>query len=373
MPSRRPLRVVVAGGGFAAAEALLALRAFAADRVALELVTPTPVLAFRPAATVAPFTGTPVDRFDLGRLAGEVGAKLTVDVVEAVAPDVRRVRLASGAVRDYDAVLLAVGARARAAVPGATTIRDQRDAALLDRLVADLRADALGSLVLAVPAGVSWSLPMVELALLCAAESDTPVTLVTPERRPLAVFGDVASAAVASTLAERGVRVVTGTPRAVDHRGLRLADGGTIPAERVVAAPALAGRRINGVPANFGGFVTTYRGGRVAGLEHVHAAGDMTAFPVKQGGLAAQQAEDAARAIARAAGADVPAGADRLLLRAQLFGAPEPLYLQTTLDLTGRPIPGDSQVSSEPLWWPATTLFGRHVSPWLAARQAVAA
>ena len=38
-----------------------------------------------------------------------------------------------------------------------------------------------------------------------------------------------------------------------------------------------------------------------------------------------------------------------LVLRAQLFGAPEPLFLQTTLDLTGRPSPGDSEVAHEPL------------------------
>jgi len=37
-----PLRVVVAGGGFAAAELLLALRSLAEERVELELIAPGP-------------------------------------------------------------------------------------------------------------------------------------------------------------------------------------------------------------------------------------------------------------------------------------------------------------------------------------------
>src|SRR5687767_14476152 len=51
----RPFRVVVVGGGFAAAEALLALRNFAGDHVEIELVTAEPELPFRPAATTAAF------------------------------------------------------------------------------------------------------------------------------------------------------------------------------------------------------------------------------------------------------------------------------------------------------------------------------
>ena len=374
-----PLHVVVLGGGIAAAEAVLALRAHADDRVTIELIAADPWLTLRPAATVSPFSGTPVGRFDLAELARDAGATLIVDRVEAVAPATRRVRLASGAQREYDALILALGARARAAVPGALTFRDQRDAAQLEHLLADLRRGELESLAITAPAGVSWTLPAYELALLAAAEVEhlglsTRVSLVTPEHSPLEVFGGAASTAVAGVLAERGVDLATSsTPAAVDRHGLRLADGGAVPADRVVAAPALVGRRLPGVPADFGGFVATRALGGVVGLDGVYTAGDMTSFPVKQGGLAAQQADTVAAVVAARAGAHPPMPLLTSILRTQLFGAPGPMFLEASIDREGRPVPGASYVYEEAPWCPTGTFFGRHLTPWIAERALAAA
>lgn len=369
-----PLRVLVAGGGFAAAEALLALRSYAGDRVSLKLVAPEPTFAFRPAAAVALFTDLPVERFDLSALTEQTGTVLHRDAVDVVAPDAKRVRLRSGSYLEYDALVLAIGARARSALPGALTFRDQRDEPQVKKVVEQLRDGGLDRLVLAVPAGVSWSLPVYELSLLAAGEAQrlgtsTEVSIVTPERSPLQVFGGEVSLRVAELLMEAGIRFVGGAaPRFVDRCGVRLADAGTVPAERVIAVPALVGRRLPGVPADFGGFVTTGAFGRVADLQDVYAAGDMTAFPVKQGGLAAQDAENIAAVLAAQAGADARMPALTRVLRAQLFGAPEPLFLSAELDLNGRPRPVSSAVSSEPPWWPPSTLVGRHVTPWMAAQ-----
>ena len=60
-----------------------------------------------------------------------------------------------------------------------------------------------------------------------------------------------------------------------------------------------------------------------AGVEDVYAAGDITAFPVKQGGIAAQQAEAAAESIAADAGADSP-GPFRPVLRGLLLTGRSP-------------------------------------------------
>lgn len=74
--------------------------------------------------------------------------------------------------------------------------------------------------------------------------------------------------------------------------------------------------------------------------------------------------------VARRADATVPLPVSRLFLRAQLFGAPEPLFLEATLDSRGHPLAGATYTAAP--WWPPATLFGRHVSPWMA-RQALAA
>ncbi|HEX8120695.1 MAG TPA: FAD-dependent oxidoreductase [Solirubrobacteraceae bacterium] len=358
-----PLRVLVAGGGFAAAELLLALRELAGDRVAPELVAPQPTFAFKPAST-----GGAVEVFDLEQLAADAGAPFRRDAVEAVAPDVHHVRLASGAVAGYDSLVLAVGARPRVAVPGAATFRDQRDAARVAGAVA-----GASRVVFAVPSGVTWTLPLYELALNCDAEH---VSIVTPEEAPLEVFGRAVSDAVRSLLADRGIRFIGGTaPRAVGREGLELAYGGSLAADAVVAAPRLVGRRISGVPADYSGFVHSDPRGRVEGLLDVFAAGDITAFPIKQGGLAAQQADVIASLLARRAGADVPDEPVRHVLRTRLLGTDEPLYLHAEVDGDGRPL--KSETSTEPPWWPGAKVFGRRLTPWLAThgrrREAAAA
>ena len=376
----RPKHVVVAGGGPAAAEALLALRAHAADRVTLELVTPSASMPFRPASTAAPFTAAGVPAYDLESLARTTSARLRADAVEAVAPAAGRHRRASGATAAYDALVLAVGARARVGVPGALTFRDHRDVDRLRGVVDGLRTGALRRVVVAVPPPGSWPLPAYEIALQLGTVVEehalaAEVCIVTPEHAPLELFGHVGTAVVSGLLAERGVRVVRDArPWRVDRKGLHLMYGGVVPADTVIALPAQAGRRITGVPSGFGGFVATGPTGRVEGVDGVWAVGDMTDFPVKQGGIAAQQADAAAADIARLAGADVePRPEDgRIALRAQLFGAGRPLFLRGELDADGDPVGEAALVDSEPPWWPATKLHGRHLTPWMA-EQALAA
>jgi len=373
MPKPPPtLRVTVAGGGFAAAELLLALRALAEDRVELELIAPSTRFAFRPAATGVPFGAAEVDVYDLERLAGDVGAGLRRNSVEAVAPTARRLRLASGAHADYDVLVVAVGARARSAIPGATTFRDQRDQHHVARISDALRDGSARSAAFAAPAGVTWTLPLYELALLtsAAAGPSADLAIVTPERRPLEVFGAAVSRAVETLLDKRGIGVVANARAQAAIRGqLDLADGGSLPAEHVVAVPRLAGRRVGGIPCGWDGFVPVDARGRIEGLRDVFAAGDVTDFPVKQGGLAAQQADVIAAELALRAGAEVEPPPARYVLRSRLLGADGPLYLRTELDARGRPIAGAGTVSSEAPWWPAAKLFGRHLSPWMASER----
>jgi sulfide:quinone oxidoreductase len=139
--------------------------------------------------------------------------------------------------------------------------------------------------------------------------------------------------------------------------------------------PRLEGRRVAGVPADWNGFVATDPYGRVRELADVFAAGDMTQFRVKQGGLATQQADLIARVLAVRAGADVAIPPARHVLRTRLLVPDGPLYLRAELDGDGRPLPAREapQVSEEPLWWPPAKLFAHHLTPWMATQPTIAA
>jgi sulfide:quinone oxidoreductase len=374
---QEPLRVAVAGGGVAAAELVLALRALAGDRVAIEIVTPNPQFAFRPASPGAAVRAHDVDVYDLRGLASEAGAALRVDSVEAVARDAHRLRLASGDTTAYDVLVVATGVQSDAGVTGAVTFRDQRDAALVAEAVEALAGMSQGRLVFAAPGGTSWTLPLYELALLAAADLARPyapieVTVVTPERKPLEVFGADASRHVAQLLEDHDVRLLAGTsPVSVQHGRLVLVTGESIPADRVLAVPRLVGRRLAGMPADWNGFVDVDERGQVRGVPDVYAAGDVTSYPVKQGGLAAQQADVVAAGIAARAGADVGPLPFRGALRAALDGPDGFLQLRAELDETGKPLDGGSAWSEPGDDGPAAgKLFAKHLGPWLAARSA---
>ena len=113
---------------------------------------------------------------------------------------------------------------------------------------------------------------------------------------------------------------------------------------------------IGGLPHDGEGFLTTDEHGAVLGTEAVWAAGDGTAFPLKQGGLAAQQAGAAAAAIARSLGADVRPEPFRPVLRGMLLDPAGPRFLDSTR--------GD--VPTTPLWWPPTKVAAPHLSEYLA-------
>ncbi len=364
--------VLIAGGGFAALETALALRALAEDRVTLTMLAPEPVFRYRPAATSEPFDLAPSRCYDLRAIASDMGAMYHQSRLEAVASRKHTVRTAAGARLHYDALIIATGARAVVGVAGASTLRDQRDIGLIRRLIGEVERGAVRRIVFALPAGTTWPLPLYELALLSAGHArdlGLPVetTLVTPESAPLAVFGREASRLVRDLLEERGVRFAGGAiPTAVRRDGsLALGDGELIAADRVVALPELRARRFSGVPAGRLGFVPTDGSGRVEALADVYAAGDVTTFPIKQGGLAAQQADVVAQTIAAGLGVPVKAIRAPHVVQARLLGGERAVFLRTEFDWTGRPtaaalVRGDDERAAK-----AAKVLGRYLVPYL--------
>jgi len=362
-------KVVIAGGGVAALEALLRLRELAQERVAIDLVTPNSEFTNRPMELAALFRDERVQRFDLARIAADQGATLIPDRLEGIWPD-KRVVMQSGAQLPYDSLLLAVGAHLRIGVPGALTVAAPGFRQEFRRALDDLERGIARRIAFAAPAGTGWLLPLYELALLTAdtlAERGATAELlvVTPEDAPLEVFGMEASEQLDGLLADRGIELLSGhRPVSFGANGLVTAPSGLVEADLAVALPAMRGPNIRGVPQTIAGFIATDRHGRVLGADHLYAAGDGTAFPVKQGGLAAQQADAAAEAIAAAAGVEIDPKPFVPVLRGLLLTGGEPHYLRHDLSRPGAP----TQTAERSLWWPPAKVAARNLTPYLAAR-----
>lgn len=367
-----PARVVIAGGGFAALETMLALRALAADRVELTLVAPNATFAYRPAATIDVFAPGAAITYDVREVAHDAAAIFRQAELGAVAPRSKRLRLSSGAWLEYDTLVIAIGARATAGVPGALTFRDQRDRGRFAAILREVEAGEVRRLVFAVPSSHCWSLPAYELALLTAAhaarrEAELETIMVTPEHEPLEVLGSSASRQVAMLLADHSVRFLgSAIPHSVrGDGGLTLQFDAAVEADRVVAVPELHGRRLTGIPSSWSGFIPVDDFGRVEGVAQVYAAGDITTFPVKQGGLAAQQADRIAHSVARELGAPVSELHEQFVLRARLLDGDGALVLRTELDDRGRATAATIQ-HLESRIAPELKVFGRYLTPYLS-------
>ena len=343
MAGRRSLHVVVAGGGPAAAEAALALREHAGDRVRLTFVAPEPrvVAAQRPALARVPepFRDRHAHRSSIRAVAAETGGAVRRGRVAAVDGEGHRVRLADRRWADYDALVLAVGARPRPAYERALTFFGKAGAVAVNRLAADAGGGYTRAVAFVVPPGMTWPLPLYELAIQTAAAlrdagHDLALRLVTPEPAPLAAFGAGSQAAVAALLEEAGVRFTGSTAVvATPDGGLREGrDGPPLPEDRVVALPVLDGPALPGVPATDDGFVLVDRLGAVPGLADVFAAGDATRSPAKHLDAARAQAGVVAATLAARAGAHVPPAPPAIAVRTHLLaGGGRTLVLERVL------------------------------------------
>jgi sulfide:quinone oxidoreductase len=327
-------RVLIAGAGVAGLEAAFALRDLAGDRVEVSLHDPGIEFAYRPFGIGEPYGTTRPFRYDLRRLSELCDASLHTGAIASVEPE-RRIAISREGERfPYDHLILATGARALWAVPGAATFWGVADEGQVGDLIVELRSGRLQRLVLTMPAEQGWYVPLYELALLVArvvgtaANHRARITVVTPEAAPLGIFGARAAEQTRALLAERSVDVVTGArPLEFAAGRLRIDRGEDVDADAVIALPRLEGRRVSGIPHDRDGFVAVDKHGAVIGLERIYAAGDITSLPFKQGPFASQQADSVAEEIAAAVGVGIeprPAGPR---MRAVLWTGQGPRYL----------------------------------------------
>lgn len=222
------------------------------------------------------------------------------------------------------------------------------------------------------PTSIGWTLPLYELALLTAraarqSQADAEIVLITREERPLAVFGTQPSETAGHWLRASDIQFIGGTAADVRPGTVMLEPGPrTLPVDAVVALPLVRGPRLEGVPADNFGFIPVDYHGRVRGLDGVYAAGDAIDFRVKQGGLAAQQADAVAAHIAAHVGARVKPVPFSPVLRGMLFGGSDPHFLRTH-DLADT---REGTSSLVPLWWPPTKIAGGYLAPYLLGGEA---
>jgi sulfide:quinone oxidoreductase len=297
-----------------------------------------------------------------------------VDAVERVDPAARTVATVAGEQLEYDSLLLALGAKPQPVWEHAVTFTGSRDSGAVRSVVTAVEQGRVQSVAFVVPSGVAWSLPAYELALMTAqsarkAGHDPQLVIYTPERRPLDVFGPTASDEVAEVLDRAGVQLVRSVAAEVTPAGELVISFEETPLsyERVLALPRLEGPSIAGVPADRAGFIPTDGHAGVRGVENVYAAGDGTAYGIKQGGIAAAQADAAAESIARRAGAEIEPRPFRPTLKGKLLTGEGARFLRSDLSASGD---DRSQASASPLWWPQAKIAAPYLAPYLAAQDA---
>jgi len=365
-------RVVIVGGGVAGLEALLALRSLAGDRVTLSLISADERFVDRPVTVAEPFGLASAMRHSLPDITAELGAQFVHAKVARVDAGEHRVSPVRGPDIGFDTLILAPGAQTSPPFAEAIAFGLEGSGQAVREMLGRMRSNEIRSVAFVAPNITGWLLPLYELALMCAHEltrsqvRDVELRVVTPEEQPLTLFGRHGSNSVARLLDGAGIEFIGATNAAVQGSELTLGPGaGSFTVDAVVTLPLLRGPGLSGVPATEPhDFLPVDAYGQVEGLADVYAAGDAIDFPVKQGGLAAQQADTVAEHVAARCGAGGAPAQFRPVLRGMLFTGGQPRFLRSDAPGADPDVTG----AGYPLWWPPTKVAGRYLAPYLFGR-----
>ncbi len=331
-------------------EALLALRSHLGGTVSIELLSSSTEFVYRPTAVAECFGLGDLHRLEVAQIAGDQHAAFRLGTLASVDPEDSVALTTAGERLFYDYLLVAIGAGHVEAIDDAVTFSGRGSEEQFKQVLAGAQSGAVQRIAFVAPVGVAWLMPLYELALLTAwwarrHRLELTFSLMTDESRPLEAFGRHVSQIVGRLLHESEIEFV-GQSTAVPA------------ADAVVTIPYPEGPYLQGLPRDAHGFIPTDRFGAVPGWPRVYAAGDGTTFPIKQGGLAAQQADAAASAIAAAMGANVTPRPFEPVLRGMLLTGELPRYLRKSDEV--------SEAAIEPLWWPPAKVAGKFIAPYLA-------
>ena len=364
-----PFNVLIAGGGVAGLEAAFALQDIGGDAIDVTVLVPNSEFVYRPMSVREPFSYAGAKRYPLADIVTDAGAKLIEDSFAWVDRDERVAHTEGGAALKYDALILAMGAKRYEQFPHATTVDDSSMEELYHGVIQDVEMGYVTKLAFVMPSARCWPLPLYELALMTAERAyamcvDVDITIVTPERAPLDVFGHEASTAVGELLLERGIAVETHAKAHVPSERKVIIEPGKrdLEVDRVIALPQLMGPSIRGLKGAEHGFIPVDQHCQVIGAERIFAAGDAVNSLVKHGGLSSQQADVAAAQIAHLAGVGPKVGPLWPHVEGTLLTGRDPLYIRA--ELVGESGFG-SEVSDKPLWSPPTKIRAKYLGPYL--------
>ena len=356
--------VLIAGGGPAAIEAALALHRLAGEKIVTTLLAPESDLTYRPLSVLSPFAAGDATRYPLERMAADIGFTHVRGRLASVDTAGHSVTTVTGEQLAYDSLIVASGARPVEPFAGAITFSGSlTDQERIHGIVQDVEGGFLHRIAFVMPAGPTWPLPLYELALMLAERAySLGLTLrldfITPEPAALALFGQEASDEVAALLADAGIVLHTGSEAEIVSPGSLKAGETTLEADRIITLPRLEGTSIAGLPVDEHGFLVIDAHARVQGAADVYAAGDGTSYPVKQGGIACQQADAAAADIAHRAGAAVEPEPFTAVLRGLLV-----------TELGAHVLHDETEAgpdANRPQWWPPAKIVGRELTGYLA-------
>jgi sulfide:quinone oxidoreductase len=368
-PHYKKLRVIIAGGGVAALETALALRELAPDQTDVTVIAPNTEFVYRPMTVREPFAFGAASHYPFAPIVADAGATLLSDKLAWVDPYRQLVNTDSGQEVHYDALVLALGAKAVPLYDHAITIDGERLDETLHGLIQDIDGGYIHSLAFVSPGRMPWPLPMYELAMMTAGRAydmqvELDVTIVSPEDAPLAIFGSSASDAVGKLLERAHVKTINSAYAEVPKPGEVVINPGgrRLNVDRVIALPELYGPSIRGIPLAECGFIHVDRYGQVPNVGPIYAAGDSTDFAIKHGGLGSQQADVAALSIAALGGAPLTPEPFDPVIQGMLLTDAEPVYLSAHIS-------GGSGFSSEitetPAWSPPAKIAAKYLAPYL--------
>ena len=360
---------MIVGGGVAALETALALRQLAPEQTITTVIAPNEEFVYRPMTVREPFAYPTARRYPLAQIVRDAGGELLLDELAWVDHNKHTLHTKADEAIEYDVVVLALGARVVPRYQHAITIDDRRLDEAMHGLIQDIEGGYIDSVAFVSPGRMAWPLPLYELALMTAGRAydmnvELSTTIITPEDSPLAIFGSTASSTIAERLDRAHIKTITSAYAEVSNPGEVVINPGDrrLHVNRVIALPELYGPCVRGIPLGEHGFIRVDPYGRVRDVEDVYAAGDAIDFPIKHGGIGAQQADVAAQSIAALAGASVTPEPFTPVIHGMLLTDDKPLYL--TAKITG----GhgfSSEITDTPTWSPPSKIAAQFLAPYL--------